>query len=213
MARPGFGLTALRAARHCPVCSKLIAERKAGRDSTQCPCRTLSCAALSGGEGLSWTHFALFSGRGAFFTALSVWSRGIAVRTRSTSLSVVLGSDFRTAPGSPCRRSCCFEWRRGHRSRPSSRVSRPGLREPGSLSHESSRPCASGSLRARLILVRNRPGMLRGCSSQAMARHDARGPSKGARYISSPEPEDSSPSAPLVSAAVRRNGSARRGCA
>ena len=81
--------TALRAARHCPVCSKLIAERKAGRDSTQCPCRTLSCAALSGGEGLSWTHFALFSGRGAFFTALSVWSRGIAVRTRSTSLSVV----------------------------------------------------------------------------------------------------------------------------
>ena len=32
--------------------------------------------------------------------------------------------------------------------------------------------------------------MLRGCSSQAMARHDARGPSKGARYISSPEPEE-----------------------
>lgn len=36
------------------------------------------------------------------------------------------------APGSPCRRSRCFVWRRGHRGRSGSRASRPVLHETGS---------------------------------------------------------------------------------
>ena len=68
--------------------SKLIAERKAGRDSSQCPCRTLSCAALSGGEGLMDALRPVFGARCVFHCSVGL-EPGAAVRTRSTSFSVV----------------------------------------------------------------------------------------------------------------------------
>jgi hypothetical protein len=67
-------------------------------------------------------------------------------------------------------------------------------------------------LRAKLILVQTGPGMLRGFSPQAMARHDARGLVREARYVSS-EPKGSSP--PFGSArfsTFRRNDLDRRCC-
>jgi hypothetical protein len=84
--------------------------------------------------------------------------------------------------------------------------------EPGSILHRLIPSMRVGYFaRQRLILVQTGPGMLRRGSPRAMARHDDRG-LIGRLAMCDPEPEGSSPSAPLISATVRCNDPDRRSC-
>jgi hypothetical protein len=89
-------------------------------------------------------------------------------------------SSYRGAPGSPCRRSCCFMRRRGRAADPAAARPVRLFMRPGPLAQNRPVRASLGYFCApRLILVQIGPGMLRGFSPQAMARHDARDPTGG----------------------------------